>query len=449
MTAIILSVGDELTLGQTVDTNSAWLSQQLATNGLPVRAHVTVPDDEAAITDAISNAAAQCECLLISGGIGPTPDDLTRQALAKYLHVPLELNLYWLDVLKDFFAKRGRSMPEMNRIQAMIPRGASMIENVAGTAAGISAKVTAWHIVQWVHDSPEKPLEAPVEDRVFMEEEKCHIYVMPGVPKEMKLMFERSVLPTLREKSSGAVILSKALHTFGQGESTVAELLGPLMYRARNPTVGTTVSAGIVSVRINARFPTKDEAQHHLDTTVEECYSKLGDLVFGEDDTTLAESLARMLRDRSVSVATAESCTGGLLAKYLTDVAGSSTYFRQGWVTYSNDSKTSELGVPVGLIDQHGAVSRETVVEMANRARGLATTTYALAISGIAGPGGGTPEKPVGTVCVALSYDDDALEGVSARTFLFPGDREMIRDRSAKMALTMLRYHLLRKPLPF
>ena len=428
MHAIILAVGDELTLGQTVDTNSAWLSQQLATIGLPVRAHLTVPDDQTAIEQAVRDAAGLTDILLITGGIGPTPDDLTRQALAAVMDQPLELNEKWLTELHTFFSKRNRPMPEMNKIQAMIPRGAELIWNHNGTAAGIHA-----HLQGTTDHGPRT----------------TDIYVMPGVPKEMKLMFERSILPTLREKSGGAVILSKTLHTFGQGESTIAEMLGDLMDRTRNPSVGTTVSTGIVSVRINARFPNKDEARHHLDATVGECYAKLSDLIFAEDETTLPQAGARILLDRGVTIATAESCTGGLLAKYLTDVPGSSRYFRQGWVTYSNDAKSSELGVPVGLIEQHGAVSRETVVEMANRARALATTTYALAISGIAGPDGGTPEKPIGTVCLALSYDDDAGEGVTSRTFLFPGDREMIRERSAKMAMTMLRYHLLGKPMPF
>jgi nicotinamide-nucleotide amidase len=455
MHAIILSVGDELTLGQTIDTNSPWLSQQLATIGLPVRAHVTVPDDREAIRDAISEYAWRCEVLLVSGGIGPTPDDLTRHALADYLHVPLELNHYWLDVLKDFFAKRGRPMPEMNTIQAMIPRGANIIENGAGTAAGIHASVTNGHIFQSVGDDINKPVDAPIEDVAFFKLEACQVFVMPGVPKEMKLMFERSVLPMLRERSSGAVILAKTLHTFGQGESTVAELLGPLMDRSRNPTVGTTVSAGIVSVRINARFPSKDEAQHHLDATVKECYTKLGDLIFGEDDTTIGQAIHDCLSfisnmfKASHTIATAESCTGGLLAKLLTDTSGSSSYFTHGWVTYSNEAKTALLGVPESLIRQHGAVSEQVVIAMALGALERSGATDALAISGVAGPTGGTPAKPVGTVCIAHAFNEGPhVQHWSARTFLFPGDREMIRDRSAKMALTMLRYHLLGKQLP-
>ena len=255
-------------------------------------------------------------------------------------------------------------------------------------------------------------------------------------------MFDRSVLPAIKEKSSRGVILSKTLHTFGQGESTIAELLGPLMDRSRNPTVGTTVSAGIVSVRINARFPTKDEAQRQLDATTQDCHRALGDLIFGADDQSLAEVVAQLLASSRKTVTTAESCTGGLLAKYLTDVPGSSAYFKQGWITYSNEAKDSLLGVTVG---PEGAVSEPTVSAMAAGALKRAAADCALSLSGIAGPDGGTPQKPVGTVCVALATRDSVIP----RTFLFPGDREMIRDRSAKMALTMLRYHLLGKPMPF
>ena len=499
MTAIILSVGDELTLGQTIDTNSAWLSQQLATIGLPVRAHVTVPDDQSAIEQAIRDAAERAEIVLISGGIGPTPDDLTRQALAAVMNQPLELNEQWLAELRSFFAKRNRPMPDMNKIQAMIPRGANLIWNHNGTAAGIHAVLTHTAASNDVPELPPidelmgRPLgrvltklgrltrDQLVEGLTIQKQQsgligeiliklghvtaldietavaaqggrrlqpiidpapRTHVFVMPGVPKEMKLMFERSVLPTLREKSSGAVILAKTLHTFGQGESTVAELLGPLMDRARNPTVGTTVSAGIVSVRINARFASKDEAQRELDATTQECHRALGDLIFGADDQSLAEVVAQLLASSRKTVTTAESCTGGLLAKYLTDIPGSSAYFKQGWITYSNEAKHSLLGVTVG---PEGAVSEQTASAMASGALHRASAHYALSISGIAGPEGGTPQKPVGTVCIALATHNS----VTSRTFLFPGDREMIRDRSAKMALTMLRYHLLGKPVPF
>ncbi len=416
MKAYILSVGDELTLGQTVDTNSAWLSQQLASIGCWICGHMTVPDDRAAIASAISEASRRCDVLLISGGLGPTKDDLTHQALADAMGVGLEMNEKWLAQLEEFFRIRRRPMVAANRVQAMLPIGCRMIENSCGTACGMHARVG-----------------------------DCDVYVMPGVPKEMFAMFTRDVLPQLRERANGAVILSRTLHTFGLGESNVAELLGDLMKRGRNPSVGTTVSGGIVSLRINARFPSLAEAQEKIAETEEACRQKLGDLIFGADGVTLPEALAPMLKENGITVATAESCTGGLLAGMFTDIPGSSSYFLQGWVTYSNESKVNLLGVNPQTIETHGAVSEPVVREMAENARRRACVDVALAISGIAGPDGGTPEKPVGTVCFALAH----AGGVSARTIVHLGDRATVRDRSCKTALTMLRFHLLGKPLPF
>jgi nicotinamide-nucleotide amidase len=418
MNAIILSIGDELVLGQTVDTNSAWLSVRLAAVGCAVIAHLTIADDQPAIEQAIRETSVNCQLLIISGGLGPTPDDLTRQALAAVMRRPLEPNAQWMAELERFFAVRKRPMPEANRIQAMIPRSAKMIFNTAGTAAGI---------------------ETDLGD--------CRAYVVPGVPKEMKAMFERDIFPFVQSKSDGAVILSQTLHTFGLGESAVAEMLGDLMRRDRNPSVGTTVSNGVVSLRINSRFPDGAQAQREIESTVAACRAALGPLIYGEEDDTLQAIVGAMLTSANggPTVATAESCTGGLLGKMLTDISGSSAYYRFGWVTYANQAKQELLGVPLETLTEFGAVSEPVVRAMAEGARMRAKSTYALSISGIAGPDGGTPAKPVGTVCIALASPN----GTEARAFLFPGDREFIRDRSAKMALTMLRYQLLGVKMPF
>jgi nicotinamide-nucleotide amidase len=434
MNAIIFSIGDELVLGQTVDTNFAWLARQLAAIGVACSAHVTLADDRQAIADAVRESVGRCDVIVITGGLGPTEDDLTRQALSDVLHAPLERNETAQRTLDQFFAKINRPMSASNAIQAMIPRGANAIFNTCGTAAGIDA----------TYQSPDQKTV-------------CRIFAMPGVPKEMKAMFQQDVLPHLAKGSGGAVILSKTLHTFGLGESAVGELLGPLMDRKRNPSVGTTVANGIVSLRINSRFPSADEATRQLDATAAECQNALGSLIFGADDDTLQLVVSRLLTERRATVTTAESCTGGLLAKLLTDIPGSSDYFTQAWVTYSNDAKRDRLGVSENVLNVHGAVSEPVVTAMATHARRLARTDFALAISGIAGPGGGSAMKPVGTVCIALAYGTPGLprsqryaeSTVLARTFLFPGDREMVRDRSAKMALTLLRFHLLGQPLPF
>jgi nicotinamide-nucleotide amidase len=422
MNAIILSVGDELALGQTVDTNSAWLSAQLATVGFSVVRHVTVPDDQPFIEEAIRLATGECDVLLVSGGIGPTEDDLTRQALAAVMGVELEMNDAWLAKLHEFFKARGRSMPEGNKIQAMIPKGAKIILNTAGTAAGIDATFQC---------GDKKSI--------------CRVFVMPGVPKEMKTMFTRDVFPVIKSQGSGAVILQRTLHTFGLGESHVAEKLGELMKRGRNPSVGTTVANGIVSLRVNARFASPDEAQREIDATVTACENAMGDLIFGEDLQTLAEVVAGLLTKSGRTVTTAESCTGGLLSKYLTDISGSSGYFKRGWIVYSDEAKREMLDVPAESLAKHGAVSEEVVASLASNARRLARADFGLAISGVAGPTGGTTDKPVGTVCLAVASE----AGVKSRRFNFPGDREMIRDRSAKMAMSMLRYALLGRGMPF
>jgi nicotinamide-nucleotide amidase len=434
LTSLILSIGDELVLGQTIDTNSAWISQQLAAVGIRVAAHATVPDDLPAIKEALSGAAPRCDVLIVSGGLGPTEDDLTRQALAAVLGVPLETHEQALRELSAWFAKLGRPMSENNKIQAKFPRGTTPIENTCGTAPGIRAEVGIGSAAT-----------------------KARVYVMPGVPKEMKEMFQRSILPELRSLAGegGAAIVSRTLHTFGAGESLIGERLGELMDRRRNPSVGTTVSGGVVSVRINSYFTSRDQALAELENTAIACRQRLGDLIYGQDEETLAELVAKLLRSAAVPeqlrfyqpvLATAESCTGGLLAKMLTDIPGSSTYFRQGYVTYSNESKTDLLLVSAELIAAHGAVSEPVAEAMARGAQEQSGAPYALAITGIAGPDGGTPQKPVGTVCIALA---NGAEPLSVRTFHFPGDREMVRDRSAKMALTMLRFALLGKPMPF
>jgi nicotinamide-nucleotide amidase len=452
MDAIILSIGDELVLGQTIDTNSAWLSGQLAGVGVSVLAHITVPDDQTAIEQTLRESAGRCDFLIVSGGIGPTEDDLTRQALAKVMGVELEENAQWLGELHKFFEARGRAMPAINRIQAMIPRGAEMVFNTAGTAAGIHAVIEGSRVgVQGSGKADTHPASflnpEPRTLRPFL----CHVFITPGVPKEMKAMFTRDILPLAKQAAGGAVILSRTLHTFGLGESAIAEMLGDLMRRDRNPSVGTTVSGGVVSLRLNSRFPSEQQAREELQKTEVACRAALGDLIYGQDEQSLPAVVAGLLLADSTAtqfapaVGTAESCTGGLLAKMLTDIPGSSRYFRQGYVTYSNEAKQDLLNVPAELIAQNGAVSREVAEAMAVGTQTQAGVAYALAITGIAGPDGGTPQKPVGTVWIGLAH----RRGCAARVFLFPGDREMIRDRSAKMALTLLRFHLLGKPMPF
>lgn len=419
MQAVILSIGDELALGQTVDTNTAYLAAKLAELGIWTLYHQTLADDQALIAGAIRQAADSAELVLITGGLGPTKDDLTRQALAQAMEVELVEDAEGLRAIEVFFIGRGKALTEANRVQALLPVGSEGIPNAKGTAPGIRATLG-----------------------------KARIFVMPGVPFEMRAMYEDTIRPAIIDKAGGGrVILTTKINTFGQGESSVGQLIGDLMDRDRNPTVGTTVANGVVSVRIRSEFDDADEAHSQRDGTIKEVEQRLGPIVFGRDDQTIASTLLDALRDKKLLIATAESCTGGLIGKMLTDVAGSSDVYAGGWVTYTNELKRSQLGVPAHLLEAHGAVSGQVVCAMAVGALEKSGANIALSVSGVAGPGGGTPDKPVGTVWLGLaSRNKDEPLGVQAVLVKFPGDRPHVRTRAAMCALQMARLHLANRP---
>lgn len=421
MNAILLSIGDELALGQTVDTNTAWIAARLATLGISTVLHETVSDDRDLIAASIGWAATKAELIVISGGLGPTDDDLTRQALADAMGVELVEDATSLEALETFFRARGYPMAERNRVQALCPAGAAMIPNTCGTAPGIRATVN-----------------------------RAEVFVTPGVPREMIAMVENAVVPAVQQlratqgtASGGGVILTTKVNTFGLGESDVAERLGELMKRGRNPVVGTTVADGLCSVRIRAEYADADEAKRELHDTTQRVEAALGPVVFGRDDTTLQGSLVALLLEQGKTVATAESCTGGMVGSMLTDIPGSSAAYLGGWVTYTNDLKTQQLGVRPGVIEAHGAVSEDVVIAMAEGARQRSGADFAVAVSGVAGPGGGTEEKPVGTVWLALA----GPKNTTARQARLIGNRASVRDRAAKCALQMIRLTLLGQDL--
>lgn len=414
MKAFVLSIGNELTLGETVDTNSAWLARRLAEIGVLTVAHVTVADEREAIRRALAEATARAEVVLVTGGLGPTEDDLTRFALADLLGTALERDEASVAQIESFFRKRGRPMPEANVVQAMIPGGATAIANTCGTAPGIRTRYG-----------------------------DADIFIMPGVPREMQVMYERDVLPALRPSTGKAVIARRILWCYGAGESDIGTRIANLMQRGRNPTVGTTAQQTIIGVRIHAQGHSPEKADALLDADASEVRRRLGDLVFGQDDDTLADAVGRLLIERGRTVATAESCTGGLIAKALTDVAGSSAYFRQGVVTYANEAKIELLGVTEELIAGHGAVSAPVAEAMARGCRERAGTDYVLSVTGIAGPSGGTADKPVGLVYIGLA-DESGCQVTEHRL----GDfltREEVRDRTMKVALNRLRLRLMNR----
>jgi nicotinamide-nucleotide amidase len=407
--AAILSVGDELVLGTALDTNSRTLSAALRDAGLEVVEHRTVRDELGAIESAMRELAARSDVLVSTGGLGPTDDDLTRPALNAIVDggAPMVEDPVARADLESWFAGRGRPMASINLRQAMRPRSARIVRNPGGTAPGLHASIGA-----------------------------CRAWFLPGPPREMVPMFESEVLPAVRPV--GAPMLAKrTVQCFGIGESALAELLGERMARGRDPEVGTTASGSVVSIQVVARGP---GAGGRAEAEAAACAAVAWPWAFAGEGGSLAGAVLEECRAAGVMLAVAESCTGGIVGGMLTAVSGSSNAFAGGWISYSNDFKERELGVPRAVLDSHGAVSREAVEAMARGASARAHAGIAVAISGIAGPGGGSEEKPVGTVWIGVH---DARGGCTvSRRFEFPGGREIVRDRAAKAALQLVRWTL-------
>lgn len=425
MKAIILAIGDELVLGQTLDTNSAFLSAQLAQRGIATLYHQTVSDDRAAIAQAIQHASHQAPLMIVSGGLGPTIDDMTRHALADALGVELVVHAASLEVIRAMMERRGRKMAPINRVQAMHPMGTQIIPNTCGTAPGITAKLNT-----------------------------ATIYIIPGVPSEMRTMFELAISPQLEQSQrSTKTILTAKINTFGDGESNIGQVLDELCHRDRNPLVGTTVAGGIVSIRVRSEFDDPAEALAALNETINLVEQRLGPIVYGRDEVTLQQVVIEQLVEQRMTLATAESCTGGLLGKMLTDVPGSSCAYLGGWVTYANEMKMRLLGVEASLLEEHGAVSGPVVTQMAQAALQRSGADLAMAITGIAGPDGGSADKPVGTVWLGLASegasggvsgggDSDEPTSILTRCLALPGDRAAVRNRAASAALQLIRLHV-------
>ena len=407
--ASIVSIGNEILNGQMVDTNAAYLSRELFSIGIPVINSHTVRDDVDSIVGVLKLASSDVDVVLATGGLGPTDDDLTRQAFGKLVGTELQLQNELLERIRSFFADRGLQMSAKNKIQAYIPAGTKALVNNLGTASGIMAEV---------------------KDKLFV--------AMPGVPSEMKQMFEESVLPELKKLAAGQAVVIRKLKCFGAGESTISELLGGLCQRGRNPLINCTVGQGVITLDIVATAKDKNNAQQMAEKDEKSLRDALGELVYGTGEQTLADVVGQKLAQHKKTIAAAESCTGGTLAKLLTDVSGASRYFTHGWVTYSNEAKIGELGVPAELIEKYGAVSEQIAESIARCARKKAGTSFAIGITGIAGPTGASEQKPVGLVYISI----DSSVGVETERFIFPGDRESIRLRAAQTALNMLRSKL-------
>lgn len=407
--AAVLSIGDELVLGQTLDRHGAWISDRLLSVGLETVEHRTVADDEHAIAAALRELRDRAALVVATGGLGPTKDDLTREALASATGDRLVEDAAARQAIEAWFASRGRTMPPSNLSQARRPFLASVLANANGTAPGLRVRCGGGWIV-------------------------C----LPGPPREMQPMFEREVLPLAAELATAAPVRTLVVHSFGEGESRLAERIAELMDRDRDPSVGTTASAGGVSARLRTRGGA--EAVERLERAAREIESRWAPYVFGRGEATLAMAVGELLVEQGLTLSVAESCTAGMLGEMIVSASGASRYFAGGWQVYSNELKHSLLGVPQEMLAEQGAVSAAVAEVLAREAATRAGTTCALSITGIAGPSGGTPTKPVGTVFVGCF---DRRRGGRTRRFLIPGDREVVRDRSARLALMMLRLRLM------
>lgn len=405
-----LSIGDELLLGETVDTNAGHIAARCYEAGMRVARHLTVADDEGEIVDALQWLAARYDAVIVTGGLGPTGDDLTARAAGKAFGVRLVLNEAALGHLRDFFLKRNLQMPPACERQALIPARGTLIPNPLGTACGFSFKY-----------------------------EGCRFHFLPGVPREMERMVTETVIPALRKEiSGGAVLRTRVLKVFGYPEVELERMLGDLRLICPDLQLAFCVEFPEVQVKLRISGEPAD-ADRRLAELAARVRERLGDAVFAEGGENMDTVVARLLREKKATLALAESCTGGLLAKRITDISGSSAYFLQGLVTYSNEAKTRLLQVPSGLIASRGAVSAEVAKAMAEGVRKSARSKIGLAITGIAGPEGGSADKPVGTVFIALA----ASTGSTAREFRFHGDRERIRSIASFAAMDWLRMHLL------
>jgi len=408
----VVTIGTELLLGHTLDSNGAELGRALAAAGVEIVRRTTVPDRPDAIRAAVGEALQRTGCVVTTGGLGPTRDDETKTVVAEMLGRPLVLDEDLLTALEARFQRVGSPMPVANRSQAYVPEGATVLPNPRGTAPGL-----------WVEDA---------EGRTAI--------LLPGVPREMRGLLVEEVLPRLVQRGGATtrVVRSRAVRTTGVPESALAERIGSIEESISPLTLAFLPSRFGVDLRVTAWGLAPDEADARLADAARRLAELAGEHYYGDDDADLAMVVLAALRKRRHRLGVAESCTGGLIAQRITAIPGASDTFVGGVVAYADTVKAGTLGVPVETIDTHGAVSEQTVRAMAAGAQQVFALDCGVAVTGIAGPSGGTPEKPVGTVWLAsrVAGETRALRRV------FPGDRDEIRDRAAQAALDLLRRHL-------
>jgi nicotinamide-nucleotide amidase len=412
--AEIISIGDELLIGQVINTNQAYIAEKLNSVGVFVDRMSTVGDNEQEILNVFEKAYKPHDIIAVTGGLGPTHDDITRAVVCKFFNTDLIENTEALENIKRIFARRKTIPRKINEDQALVPGDCTVIQNRLGTAPGY----------------------------LFERDGKVFV-VMPGVPFEMKAMIDEFIIPLLQKRSTGSVIRHLTLKTTGIAESFLAEQIGDvnqIFSENSGVTLAFLPNPSGVRLRITVKAESIDDAQLKIHNVETQIRSKIEKYIYAADDIELEEIVGKLLKERHLTIAVAESCTGGLVADRITNVSGSSEYFEQGIITYSNQSKISVLGVPSDLIGQHGAVSRQVAEAMASGIRLKSNTDIGLSTTGIAGPTGGTQEKPVGLVWIGFSDVNETF----ALQFNFGGDRKIIKERASQSALELLRRRLLK-----
>ena len=409
MLAEIITIGDELLIGQVIDTNSAWMAEQLNLVGIRVHQITSISDNQQHILTTLREASHRAQLILVTGGLGPTKDDITKQTFCKYFDTSLVFSEAAYKNVEKLFSARGVAVTELNRLQAMVPANCTVIPNPNGTAPGM-----------------------------WFEKEGCIYVSMPGVPFEMKAMMEEEIIPRLMGKLN-QVIIHRTILTEGVGESFLAALIEP-WEDALPPFIKLAYlpQPGMVRLRLTATGTDRNILQQAIQTAENELLPLAGKYIFGYDNDTIESVVGDLLRNKGMTLSTAESCTGGNIAQLITSIAGSSDYFKGSVVAYANEIKEQLLDVPQQVLAENGAVSEQTVLHMARGARRQFKTDYAIAVSGIAGPGGGTAEKPVGTTWIAVATPTETI----AQKFLFGDHRGRNIRKASVAALNMLRAKL-------
>ena len=413
MKALIITIGDELLIGQTIDTNSAYIGSELSKTGFDIYRKISIHDKRDDILETLNEVTGNAKLVIVTGGLGPTSDDITKQTICEFFNTRLVMHNKVLGMIEEMMGRRGVPINENNRMQAMVPESCQVILNETGTAPGM-----------------------------LFEKDGTMFVFMPGVPFEMKHLMTQQIIPMLKERFNSQIIIHRHIMTYGASEARLAELLAP--FEAGLPEeIGLAYlpSSGVIKLRLTAKGSDQESLSKKIESQVRKLYLTIPDLIYGEDEKPLEKVIGELLKEKKQTVSTAESCTGGKIAQMITSIPGSSDYFKGSVIAYDNSIKKHLLDISNDLLLKYGAVSKQVVERMAKGARKLLATDFAVATSGIAGPDGGTESKPAGIVWIAVS----SHKGTVSEKYIFGRDRNQNILRFSNAALNLLRLQIIRQ----